>query len=89
MNPPILYEIRIQGHISDSWASWFEDLCLHHAKNGQTVLCGPLVDQAALHGVLIRIRDLGLPLVSVNRVANCEAYSNNTSYKEEDNYGDS
>jgi hypothetical protein len=68
MCTPIFYEIRVQGHIGDSWSSWFEGLSLRHENNGQTVLCGPIVDQAALHGVLMRIRDLGLPLVSVNRV---------------------
>jgi hypothetical protein len=69
MRTPICYEIRVEGHIGDSWSSWFEGLSLHREGNGETVLRGPLVDQAALHGVLMRIRDLGLPLVSVNRVA--------------------
>jgi wyosine [tRNA(Phe)-imidazoG37] synthetase (radical SAM superfamily) len=62
------YEIRVQGHIGDSWSSWFEGLSLSHEENGHTVLRGYIVDQAALHGALMRIRDLGLPLVSVNRV---------------------
>lgn len=70
MCKPVCYEIRVQGHIGDSWSSWFEGLSLHHEENGETVLYGPLADQAALHGILIRIRDLGLPLVSVNRVEN-------------------
>ena len=68
MHTLVFYEIRIKGHIGDSWSSWFEGLSLHHEENGETVLRGVIVDQAALHGVLIRIRDLGLPLVSVNRV---------------------
>ena len=68
MCKPVFYEIRVQGHIGDSWSSWFEGLSLRHKENGETVLRGPIVDQAALHGILIRIRDLGLPLVSVNRV---------------------
>jgi hypothetical protein len=63
-----LYEIRVQGHIEASWSSWFDGLSLHHEGNGDTVLRGTIVDQAALHGVLGRIRDLGLPLVSVRRV---------------------
>jgi hypothetical protein len=63
-----VYEIRIEGHISLSWSSWFEGLEIRYETGGETVLVGPLVDQAALHGVLMRIRDLGLPLVSVNRV---------------------
>ena len=68
MHTPIFYEIRVEGHIGDSWSSWFEGLSLRHEENGETVLRGTIVDQAALHGVLMRIRDLGLPLVSVNRV---------------------
>ncbi len=62
-----IYEIRIEGHISPSWSSWFEGLEIRHEANGETVLVGPIVDQAALHGVLMRVRDLGLPLISVNR----------------------
>jgi hypothetical protein len=64
---PTYYEIRIEGHLSDSWSSWFEDLTISHESSGETVLQGLLADQAALHGVLMRIRDLGLPLVSVTR----------------------
>jgi wyosine [tRNA(Phe)-imidazoG37] synthetase (radical SAM superfamily) len=65
---PIYYEIRVQGHIGDSWSSWFEGLSLCREENGETVLRGVIVDQTALHGALMRIRDLGLPLVSVHRV---------------------
>jgi hypothetical protein len=68
MQTPVFYEIRVEGHIGDSWSSWFGGLSLRHEEKGETVLCGYLADQAALHGVLMRIRDLGLPLVSVNRV---------------------
>jgi hypothetical protein len=67
MDTPTRYEIRIEGHLSASWASWFEDLEIGHAETGETVLAGMLADQAALHGVLMRIRDLGLPLVAVSR----------------------
>jgi hypothetical protein len=67
MNAPKLYEIRIAGHLSQSWAARFEALSMRHDPEGETVLRGSL-DQAALHGVLIRIRDLGLKLVSVNRI---------------------
>lgn len=59
------YEIRIEGHLGDSWSDWFEELTIYRHKNGETVLYGPM-DQAALHGVLMKIRDLGLPLVAVN-----------------------
>jgi uncharacterized pyridoxamine 5'-phosphate oxidase family protein len=68
MHTSACYEIRIEGHIDSSWSSWFEGLSLRHEENGETVLRGYLADQAALHGVLMRIRDLGLPLVSVRRV---------------------
>jgi hypothetical protein len=67
MNTPELYEIHIAGHLSANWAARFEGLSMRHEPEGETVLSGKL-DQAALHGVLIRIRDLGLNLISVNRV---------------------
>jgi hypothetical protein len=59
------YQIRIKGHISDSWASWFEGLSIQREENGDTVISGDLPDQTALHGVLMVIRDLGLTLVEV------------------------
>ena len=68
MHTPIFYKIRIKGHIGDSWSSWFEGLTIHPNENGETVLTGPLVDEAALYGVLMKIRDLGLPLVELKRI---------------------
>jgi hypothetical protein len=65
---PTLYEIRIQGHLGDRWAEWFDGLSFTHDGDGTTILTGPVVDQAALHGVLRKVRDLALPLVSVIRV---------------------
>jgi len=65
---PTLYEIRIKGHLDDRWAEWFDGLSLTHDGDGTTILFGPVVDQAALHGVLRKVRDLALPLVSVIRV---------------------
>jgi hypothetical protein len=62
------YEIRIEGHLDSSWALWFEGMTLRQEANGETVLSGTLRDQTALHGVLMKIRDLGLPLVEVKRV---------------------
>jgi len=59
------YEIRTQGRISDRWSDWFEGLTLVHEDDGTTVIRCPDLDQAALHGLLAKIRDLGLPLVSV------------------------
>lgn len=64
-----IYEIRIEGHLGQSWASWFEGMTIRHEQGGQTVLTGPLPDEPALHGVLGKIRDLGLPLVEVRRSA--------------------
>jgi hypothetical protein len=59
------YEIRIKGHLDDRWAEWLEGLTFTHASDGTTLLEGLLLDQAALHGVLNKIRDLGLPIISV------------------------
>lgn len=59
------YRIRIQGHLDQRWASWFDGLSLTHDEDGTTVLEGPVTDQAALHGLLGKVRDMGLPLVSV------------------------
>ena len=60
-----LYEIRLKGHLDDRWDAWFGGLTLTREDNGETLLTGPLVDQAALHGVLRKVRDVGMPLISV------------------------
>jgi hypothetical protein len=62
------YEIRLKGHLEDRWVAWFDGLTLTHESDGTTTIHGPIVDQAALHGVLQKVRDLGLPLVSVTQV---------------------
>ena len=62
---PARYEIRLKGHLDARWAGWFEGLTLTREDDGTTVLRGPVADQAALHGLLSKVRDLGLPLVSV------------------------
>jgi hypothetical protein len=67
MNAPELYEIRVAGHLSESWAARFEGLSMRHEPEGETVLYG-MLDQAALHGVFVKIRSLGLNLISVKRV---------------------
>jgi hypothetical protein len=67
-NQPQCYEIRIKGYLDVRWAEWFEGLTITLEENGNTLLSGPVVDQAALHGLLRQIRDLGLPLLSVNPV---------------------
>jgi hypothetical protein len=61
------YRFRVSGHLDDRWSDWFGGLTVQRRDDGTTVLVGPVVDQAALHGVITRIRDLGLPLLSVRR----------------------
>ena len=63
------YQIRVNGHLSSQWTDWFGGLTVTLEANGDTVLTGPVVDQAALHGLLKKVRDLGMPLVSVVRIA--------------------
>ncbi len=65
---PGRYEIRLKGHLDARWAGRFDGLNLTHASDGTTILSGPVVDQAALHGVLRTVRDLGLPLLSVRQI---------------------
>ena len=70
---PQLYEIRFMGHLSSYRAQMFEGLEMVQGPGGETVLTGPVIDQAALHGILYRIRDLGVPLLSVKRLSADEA----------------
>ena len=65
---PTIYQIRIRGHLCDQWTDWFEGLTITLEDNGETVLTGAVVDQAALHGLLKRVRDLGMPLLLVSQV---------------------
>jgi len=67
------YQILIEGHLSESWSDWFEGMRIRHQENGDTVIEGDLPDQCALHGVLMKIRDLGLTLVEVKRVENMQS----------------
>ena len=61
-----IYQIRIRGYLRPEWSEWFDGMTITHESNGNTILSGPVRDQAALQGLLIRVRDLGLPLISVN-----------------------
>ena len=63
-----IYQIRLQGILKKSWTGWFDGMTFTHESDGTTTLTGEIVDQAALHGLLKKIRDLGLPLISVNQV---------------------
>ena len=65
---PTIYQIRMKGHLGREWTDWFESLTITLEDNSETLLTGPVVDQAALHGVLRKVRDLGMLLLSVNRV---------------------
>ena len=62
------YEFEIEGHLDDRWQEWFEEVTLTHTADGRTLLTGPIRDQAALHGILKKINNLGLTLISVNPV---------------------
>jgi len=70
---PIVYQIRIKGHLGPEWADWFGGLVITLENNGDTLLTGPVVDQAALHGLLKKVRDLGMPLVSVSPLEHGQA----------------
>ena len=65
---PVIYEIRIKGHLGHQWTDWFGEVAFTLEENGDTLITGPVVDQAALHGLLKKVRDLGMPLISVNGV---------------------
>ncbi len=77
--PPV-YQIRIKGHLGHEWTDWFGGLTLALEDNGETLLTGPVIDQAALHGLLRKVRDLGLPLLSVNHLKADEASNLNETH---------
>jgi hypothetical protein len=70
---PMIYQIRIKGHLGPQWTDWFGGLVITREENGETLVTGPVVDQAALHGLLRKVRDLAMPLISVSRVSHDQA----------------
>jgi hypothetical protein len=75
------YRIRIKGHLATHWAEWFGGMTITRLDNGETLIEGPVIDQAALHGMLNHIRDLGLPLLAVDRVESDHAGGTHVSAK--------
>ena len=67
----VTYQIKVQGHLDEYWSEWFDDLTITYDEQDDTILTGPVTDQSALHGLLKKVRDLGLPLISVNPVETC------------------
>jgi hypothetical protein len=76
------YRIRVQGHLRPEWSDWFDGMTITWEANGETALTGPVADQAALHGLLVRVRDLGLVLVSVDRLQLGEGARDNAAERE-------
>lgn len=77
MDTPFVYEIRVEGHLSDRWTAWFDGLIVQNEPNGETRLTGLLTDQAVLFGVLTKLHNLNLILVSVARLSPCENTAEN------------
>jgi hypothetical protein len=70
---PMIYEIRVKGHLGCQWTDWFGGLAITLEDNGETLLTGPVIDQAALHRLLRKVRNLGMPLLSVNHIQSGQA----------------
>jgi len=70
---PVVYQIRLKGHLGSHWTDWFDGLTITLEEDGETLLTGPVIDQAALHGLLKKVRDLGMPLVSVSPLEHGQA----------------
>lgn len=78
---PVVYRVRIRGHLGPGWTEWFEGLTITLEDNGDTLLSGPVVDQAALHSLLKKVRDLGIPLILVSRVDASHADASDETYQ--------
>lgn len=68
LNSPLVYQIRIKGHLGQQWTTWFEGMTIELMENGETLLTGEVVDQSALFGLLKKVRDLGMPLIAVTQL---------------------
>ena len=73
LDQPMVYQIRVEDHLGPQWTEWFGGMTITLEENGETLLTGPVVDQAALHGLLRKVRDLGMPLISAIRVKPSQA----------------
>ena len=82
---PVVYQIRIKGHLDDQWTDWFEGMTITREENGDTLLTGAVIDQAALYGLLKKVRDLGIPLVAVNRVESSQTIASVSQSSEASN----
>ena len=76
---PVIYQIRLKGHLGRHWTDWFDGLTITPDDNGETLLTGPVADQAALHGLLKTVRDVGMPLISVVGIKPDQADASETS----------
>jgi hypothetical protein len=76
---PVIYQIRLKGHLGRHWTDWFDGLTITPDDNGETLLTGPVADQAALHGLLKKVRDVGMPLISVVGIKPDQADASETS----------
>ena len=81
--PDPLYEIRLKGHLDAQWMTWFDGLTITLEENGDTLLSGPVADQSALHGLLKKVRDLGMPLVSVVQIQVLGSHQNDSNKEKE------
>jgi hypothetical protein len=85
-NQPMIYQIRIEGHLGSQWSDWFGGMTITLEDNGETLLTGAVIDQAALYGLLKKVRDLGMPLLAVNRVESSQANASDVKEQTEANH---